>query len=88
MLMLSFPAGPSHGSQDHQQLAVAARSVSQALNNTVSCLPGNRAVDEAVVSIEQYVSSLEVRLQQTTVTKTYALLQEELTQAAHRSARV
>uniref|UniRef100_A0A6A7G0J5 Talin-2-like isoform X3 n=2 Tax=Hirondellea gigas TaxID=1518452 RepID=A0A6A7G0J5_9CRUS len=84
-VLLSTDAGAGHrGSRDHQQLALAARSVSEALNSTVNCLPSNLAVDEAVVSISHYVSSLEVRLQQTTVTKTYALLQEELQQAAHR----
>ena len=81
---LDFPVNFSGSTADHQELALAARSVSQALNSTVGCLPSNQAVDEAVTSIESYVSSLEIRLQQTSVTKTYAHLQEELTHAAHK----
>ncbi|XP_018022014.1 talin-2 isoform X3 [Hyalella azteca] len=77
-------SGAPPGSSVSQSLTTSARNVSQALNSTVGALPSNQAVDEAVVSIERYTSSLEVRLQQTTSTKSYAVLQEELTQAAHR----
>lgn len=69
------------GAASQQKLAQVAKGVSQALNRTVSCLPGQKDVDDAIKSITNYTNDLDMgRFPHST--KPYGELQTELSNAA------
>ncbi|XP_068221988.1 talin-2 isoform X2 [Palaemon carinicauda] len=64
-----------------QKLAQVAKGVSQALNKTVNCLPGQKDVDDAILTITDSTNDLDAgRFPPTT--KAYGELQSELSNAA------
>ena len=64
-----------------QKLALVARGVSQALNKTVECLPGQKYVDDAIKNINNSLQDLDSGAFPSS-TRSYGELQEELTCAA------
>ncbi|KAK4327375.1 hypothetical protein Pmani_002156 [Petrolisthes manimaculis] len=64
-----------------QKLAQVAKGVSQALNQTVNCLPGQKDVDDAIMNITESTNNLDAG-RFPPGTKPYGELQSELSNAA------
>lgn len=72
--------GPQNAASQ-QKLAQVAKGVSQALNQTVNCLPGQKDVDDAILNITESTNDLDAgRFPQSS--RPYGELQSELSSAA------
>ncbi|XP_071545978.1 talin-2 isoform X1 [Panulirus ornatus] len=72
--------GPQNAASQ-QKLAQVAKGVSQALNMTVNCLPGQKDVDDAILNITESTNDLDAGRFPTS-SKPYGELQSELSNAA------
>ncbi|KAJ8686379.1 hypothetical protein QAD02_022173, partial [Eretmocerus hayati] len=71
----------SNDSEDELDMVATAKDVTSALNNCVSCLPGQKEIDDAIYSIENTTQSLESG-HFPTANKNYGQLQSDLGHAA------